>query len=255
MIPRSDDKRRRPVPVLLLVLVAVAGGVATDAEPQRGSSAGTGAVLVLRGGHRMVVRSYEIDGLLVKITGKDGEAQVMSVDLVDVERSAEATRAHQAEARRLVEEERARAVRERERRAQAAERRANRKGTLLTLDGSGRLTEVEPDSSTASTRRVRKLRKVRKVASGPAGKPSLLVFGATWCGWCKKLNRSLSDSAVRRALADYELRHVDIDREPRLARQHGVRSVPVLVKLDEDGRTIKSHTGYMKPAQLVAWLR
>jgi protein disulfide-isomerase len=76
-------------------------------------------------------------------------------------------------------------------------------------------------------------------------KPLLLMFGANWCPWCRKLDRLLTtDKRLSRLADDAALRlNIDIgqyDRNLDLARQYGLEAlddtgIPMLVVLGPDG--------------------
>ncbi len=53
----------------------------------------------------------------------------------------------------------------------------------------------------------------------------LLDFSASWCGPCRKMSPIVS----RLARQGYPIRKVDIDKNPQLARQYGVREIPAFV--------------------------
>jgi len=99
----------------------------------------------------------------------------------------------------------------------------------------------------------------------------LLVFGANWCPWCRRLEYVLrNDPGVTSALArGYHLVHVDVGpRESStnrdVARRYGdplANGLPCLVVLDPDGSVVHvQETGALEdgdhhdPARVVAFL-
>ncbi len=76
-------------------------------------------------------------------------------------------------------------------------------------------------------------------------KPLLLMFGANWCPWCRKLDRLLAtDKRLSRLADDAVLRlNIDVgqyDRNLDLAKQYGLEAlddtgIPMLVVLGPDG--------------------
>lgn len=80
-------------------------------------------------------------------------------------------------------------------------------------------------------------------------KPLLVVFGAPWCRFCKKLEQ---ETLAHPPLADYLNRqyvplHVDVDQQPELAKQLGVKSLPATVLLGPDVRYWGTVGGFAEP--------
>ena len=68
----------------------------------------------------------------------------------------------------------------------------------------------------------------------------LLKFSATWCGPCKALSGSMKHVDFK----DIEVKEVDIDQNPELVAEYGIRGVPTLVLLD-DGKELARKSGVM----------
>ncbi|MAC27050.1 MAG: hypothetical protein CMN31_13945 [Sandaracinus sp.] len=107
--------------------------------------------------------------------------------------------------------------------------------------------------------------------AGADGKRVLLMFGANWCPWCRRLEHTFRNApAVSAKLAEaYELVHVDVgprdsDRNREVARRYGdplSRGLPCLVVLDEEGEVAHvQETGSLEvgdrhdPAKVLAFL-
>jgi thioredoxin-related protein len=87
-------------------------------------------------------------------------------------------------------------------------------------------------------------------------KKVLVVFGAEWCTWCRKLDGTMKSQEVKKALIDGNIIqiHVDTDRRKELARKYSVRGIPAYVLIDKDENTIRSGSGFKDPANFVNWL-
>jgi HEAT repeat protein/thiol-disulfide isomerase/thioredoxin len=84
----------------------------------------------------------------------------------------------------------------------------------------------------------------------------LLVFSAEWCGPCKLLKSQTLDAPEFLALdAPLHVADVDIDANQKMARDFEVEAVPTLVLVTPDGKIIERQTGFMKVAELLAWLK
>ena len=76
----------------------------------------------------------------------------------------------------------------------------------------------------------------------------LKVFSASWCGPCKSLKATIAATALSANLV-----FVDIDTDPQLAKDYGIRGVPTMV-LEDNGTEIKRATGAKTSAQLQEFL-
>lgn len=73
-------------------------------------------------------------------------------------------------------------------------------------------------------------------------KKLLYFFTASWCGNCKAIKPIVEKEAPEKG---YELKFVDMDTEEGvdIAEKFGVRSLPTLVVVDENGNEIKRAVG------------
>ena len=69
----------------------------------------------------------------------------------------------------------------------------------------------------------------------------VLKFYATWCGPCK----ALSTTIEKYYKGDVPIEDIDIDANLDMARKYNIRSVPVVVLVDENGNELRRKSGAM----------
>ncbi len=81
----------------------------------------------------------------------------------------------------------------------------------------------------------------------------LIDFFATWCGPCRMMNPILED--VQTELGDkVQIYKVDVDHEEKLAKNHGIMSIPTLI-LFVDGQQKEKHIGLWMKEDLLATIK
>lgn len=79
----------------------------------------------------------------------------------------------------------------------------------------------------------------------------LLKFHATWCQPCKALTKVIEGAKDSITIPLVE---IDIDENMDSAKIYGVRSVPTLVIVDDNDKTIRTKSGTMNEKQLMEFL-
>jgi len=72
----------------------------------------------------------------------------------------------------------------------------------------------------------------------------ILNFQADWCEPCKALTKLIEEIDTK-----IEIEVIDIDKEPLTTTKYGIRGVPTLVKIDENG-IVDRLTGYKNKKQI-----
>jgi thioredoxin-like negative regulator of GroEL len=87
-------------------------------------------------------------------------------------------------------------------------------------------------------------------------RPIVLVFGARWCGWCRKLEyETLTDEAVAKKGAGFHWVKIDLDSNRELAASYGVHGLPHTAVIGADGeRRLGSRSGFLNVTQMLAFL-
>ena len=77
-------------------------------------------------------------------------------------------------------------------------------------------------------------------------KPALIDFYADWCGPCKMLAPVLEDISNEYA-GRVDVYKVNVDEEEELAMYFGIRSIPTLIFIEQNGKMHRSQGAMGKP--------
>jgi len=74
----------------------------------------------------------------------------------------------------------------------------------------------------------------------------IYYFSADWCGPCKALGPTMEKSGL-------PFQKINVDSDTELSTKFGIRSIPTLVKVDNNGNEISRITGNKPMAEIKNW--
>ena len=83
--------------------------------------------------------------------------------------------------------------------------------------------------------------------------PVVVDFWAEWCGPCKMIAPSLEEISDEMG-SEVKITKLNIDENPELAAQYGVRSIPTLVMF-KNGEPASIQVGAKPKSALADWIR
>lgn len=91
--------------------------------------------------------------------------------------------------------------------------------------------------------------------AGELGRPIVVVFGADWCHWCKKLeSETLPDAKVKAMLTNYVYVHVNTDNNRAVVSKFGVSGLPSYVITNSKEEKLKFGSGFKNGASFADWM-
>jgi len=110
-------------------------------------------------------------------------------------------------------------------------------GAKLNVDSNGK-PQVVTDESFA-----------RDVIDASAGLPVLVDAWAAWCGPCRMIAPVLDELAAE-AGGRYKIAKLNVDENPRISQQFGIRSIPTML-IFKNGKLVDQIVGAV-PKQAIA---
>ena len=83
-------------------------------------------------------------------------------------------------------------------------------------------------------------------------KPVVVDFWAEWCGPCKMIAPSLEE--ISNEMDNIQIAKVNIDENPDIAAQFGIRSIPTLM-IFKDGKHADTMVGAQSKSKLLEWIK
>lgn len=80
----------------------------------------------------------------------------------------------------------------------------------------------------------------------------VLKFEASWCQPCKMLSKVMEEAGDK---INVPIEVIDIDQNREMAVEYGIRGVPTLIVLDDQGNEIKRQSGMMVESKLLEFLK
>ena len=74
----------------------------------------------------------------------------------------------------------------------------------------------------------------------------ILYFSAAWCGPCRTLGPIMESVGN-----EVNYQKIDVDSNQDLSMQYGIRNIPTLVLVDENGTELNRSTGVLQKQQII----
>lgn len=128
-------------------------------------------------------------------------------------------------------------------------------GFFIFATGYGfHVTAADPQADSAAPESIHwqtSLKTAHKVAVRE-NKPLLLIWGAEWCGFCKKLeNETLAHPALAKYINEtFVAVHLDYDQDEKVRDILGVERLPCTIVLTPQAEQLERFEGFHQPADV-----
>ena len=76
----------------------------------------------------------------------------------------------------------------------------------------------------------------------------ILKFYAEWCGPCRQLAKNIDK--VKESHPELEVESINVDENEELIEKYGIKDLPVIIKLAEDGSEVSRNVGLLTVSDL-----
>ena len=80
----------------------------------------------------------------------------------------------------------------------------------------------------------------------------LEMYSADWCRYCQQAKKDILPEYT--LIDEYKFAIINADREPGLARENNIKTMPTFILRDDAGVEIARQTGYHGLRKLKSWL-
>ena len=91
-------------------------------------------------------------------------------------------------------------------------------------------------------------------ATAASGLPQVIDFNATWCGPCRMFAPTF-EKMEKKYEGKITFLSVDVDENPDMAAQYEVQSIPTVVYIDAEGKTVDVTVGLLSEEEFDARLQ
>lgn len=81
---------------------------------------------------------------------------------------------------------------------------------------------------------------------------NILKISAKWCSPCTQMTTQISRLVENNK--NISIKNLDVDIDTEVLKKYGIRSIPVLIKLDKDNMEVARLTGAQKDSILLEFL-